>query len=65
MAISDADLAYWLGVLFAARKRGDARMLGEALKALRERGVTIAFHEGERVRGNHAAAPRSAPKNDG
>ncbi len=55
MAISDADLTYWLGVVFAARKKGDTNQLAQALKALRERGVAIAFNDECKQSGNHTA----------
>ena len=40
---TDSELAYWLGVLFSARKRGDAKRLEEALEALARGGVQITF----------------------
>ena len=59
MAISDTDLVYWLGVLFAARERGDAQLIDEALKALRERGVTIAFAD-DHAKGDICSAPQES-----
>ena len=65
MAISDPDLVYWLGVLFSARKRGDACLLDEALRALRQRGVTISFIAEQSPNGNEANAAGSTGEDDG
>ena len=45
MRMSDAALVHWLGMVFDARRRGDAPQLSNALDELSKGGVTITFRE--------------------
>jgi len=65
MNLTDGELAYWFGRLFAGRKRDDPREIAKALAGLRRGGVIITFDDPPAGSGRPHVHLREAEKPEG